>query len=359
MRSLAVIVLGMLGNVALAQLPPPGIPSKPFGELPTPPAPNYANPAHWAALPDRQDAADLVPDGDAFGDRQSSAGADVFYIHPTTYRGGEYWNQPLDDAATNKWTDDSVIARQASVFNACCRVYAPRYRQTTAGALMVPPAMKGLLAYDLAWQDVRAAFLYYLKHWNKGRPFIIAGHSQGALMTEHWLEEFAKDPKLHAKMIAAFPIGIAYPEGQIERGSGGVGVCRQPNEIGCFVSWNTFAPDGNTQPLIEGAKRRYQAKYSLTGPLEVVCVNPLSFSLAKPSVPASSNMGALPATRPDGSLPLLEAGGIGAVPAERYAIVKMPAGFLHFNDFDLFYGNIRVNAVVRTDAWMARNRRRK
>lgn len=80
------------------------VPVKPFGELPNPPPPDYSQPASWAALPDRADAADVVPENDPFGDRQASAAVDVFYIHPTTYRETAYWNQPIDDANTNAWT---------------------------------------------------------------------------------------------------------------------------------------------------------------------------------------------------------------------------------------------------------------
>ncbi len=70
---------------------------------------------------------------------------------------------------------------------------APRYRQASAGSLAAPPAMNGTQAHEFAWLDVRAAFLHYLKYWNKGRPFIIAGHSQGGAHTERWLSEFGKD----------------------------------------------------------------------------------------------------------------------------------------------------------------------
>jgi hypothetical protein len=41
------------------------------------------------------------------------------------------------------------------------------------------------------------------------------------------------------------------------------------------------------------------------------------------------------------------------VPPEGYAIVPLPGGMLHFNDYDLFYQNIRLNAVARVDAYLA------
>jgi hypothetical protein len=129
-----IFILLLAMNIASAQSLPINMPAKPFGELPHPPAPNYADKRHWAAISNRLDAADVIPENDLFGDRQESALVDAFYIHPTTYRRAASWNQPLDDESTNQWTDESVIARQAAVFNACCRVFAPRYRQATAAA---------------------------------------------------------------------------------------------------------------------------------------------------------------------------------------------------------------------------------
>lgn len=362
-----------------AQGLPVKIPTRPYGELPNPPPPNYAQPQYWAALPDRLDAADVVPENDPFGDRQATAPVDVFYIHPTTYREADFWNQPLDDAKTNAWTDESVVARQAAVFNACCRVFAPRYRQASSAGVYAPPAMKASGAYDFAWGDVRSAFRYYLKHWSQGRPFIIAGHSQGAAHTERWLNEFGKDPKLARRLIAAYPIGIAFAQGALERLPGVRGLCRTPVETGCLVTWNTFAAGGDPAPFIGSAQARYAQKYGTSVGQEIACVNPLTFDTARAAAPASWNLGALPARRGvglaaalrDGArLPATEAGGIGAAcvggvlsldtaPTPGYAIVPLPGGMLHFNDFDLFYQNIRVNAVARSEAFVAARVRRR
>lgn len=356
----------------VAQLPPPGIPTQPFGEQPHPPSPDYADPASWAALPDRRDAADVVPENDPFGDRQGSAAVDVFYIHPTTYRGGDFWNQPLADTTTNDWTDESVIARQAAVFNACCRVYAPRYRQATAGALAAAPAMRGLEAYEFAWGDVRRAFMHYLAQWNQGRPFIIAGHSQGATHVERWLNEFGMQPKYRQKMVAAYPIGIAYARGQLESMGGGIEVCATPSQTNCLVTWNTFDRTGDPSNYLKQSQARYMQRFSRTDGTEIVCVNPLTFALDQPAASAELNMGALPArpgvglaralaeSRP---LPPTEAGRLGAAclggvlrvdspPRTGFAVVPLPAGMLHFNDFDLFYANIRANAVARVEAFL-------
>ena len=286
--ALALVALVALAATPAAAQAPPGvkIPPQPFGQMPNPPPPDYAQPRYWAALPDRLDAADVVPENDPFGDRQASAPVDVFYIHPTTYRDGDFWNQPLDDAKTNDWTDESVVARQAAVFNACCRVFAPRYRQAASAGVYAPPAMKATDAYEFAWGDVRSAFLHYLKHWNKGRPFIIAGHSQGAAHTERWLNEFGKDPKLARRLVAAYPIGIAFAEGAVARLPGVKGVCRMPAADRLPRHLEHLRRRRGPGKFVKSAQARYAQKSGTTVGQEIVCVNPLTFDAARPVAPA-------------------------------------------------------------------------
>jgi len=54
-----------------------------FSNSPCPPAPNYAQMDNWSALPTKKDPSDDCPRG--LKNKQASAPADVFFIHPTTY----------------------------------------------------------------------------------------------------------------------------------------------------------------------------------------------------------------------------------------------------------------------------------
>ena len=100
-----------------------------FAEMPVPPAPDYANPASWSAGSAGPGPSAAVPEGASPAARNPQV--DVYYIHPSTYRSRDRWNVAFDDPATSAWTDASVVARQASVFNGCCRVFSPRYRQAS------------------------------------------------------------------------------------------------------------------------------------------------------------------------------------------------------------------------------------
>jgi hypothetical protein len=361
--SALLIALFITGGVALAPravaAPPP------FDQDQHPPAPNYADPAAWAALPDRPGAADEVPPNDSIPLAGRGARADVFYIHPTTLRGQTHWNQWIDDPETNDWTDVSVIARQASAFNGCCRVYAPRYRQAGPGALYSTDG-SGDKAYDLAYQDVKTAFQYYLAHYNHGRPFILAGHSQGTLELYRLIAELIDGKPLEKRFIGAYAVGVGVSVGAFGQTYVSVQPCRRPADLRCIASWNSFARSGDPTDYRQHAEGQYAAKHGDAGKT-LLCVNPLTFDMDRPSAPAALNLGALPGAPSHGPLPALIPDAAGADCEDGVLIVDpptdpafhltaLPKGSLHFNDIDLYYENIRANAVERVNAYWAERR---
>src|SRR5688500_17031525 len=137
------------------------------------PAPDYALPKNWSALPDRLDSADLIAIPE-WKDMQATAAADVFFLHPTSYtgqRGQTNWNADINDAKVNEDVDAAPIRYQATIFNGAGKVYAPRYRQAHLKSFFTKKNADAKLALDLAYADVRDAFKYYLDHYNQGRPF--------------------------------------------------------------------------------------------------------------------------------------------------------------------------------------------
>mgnify|MGYP001472061081 FL=1 len=234
-------------------------PEHPFGQETPSAAPDYAQAASWAALPDRDDAADVVPEGSK--DEQTTAPADVFFVHPTTYYRPEHWNQPLADAATNAFTDEFVMKNQASAFNACCRVYAPRYRQATVYSF-VDQGADGKAALALAYEDVERAFDHFIARFNAGRPFILAGHSQGAVHVRTLLERRITGTPLAARLIAAYPVGFAIDRDEYARAVPDIPVCERAEQTGCIVTWNAVGPK---------VRRFFDTSRS-------ICVNPLTWA---------------------------------------------------------------------------------
>eukprot|EP01047_Picozoa_sp_COSAG01_P083779 COSAG01_NODE_17679_length_1132_cov_1.120039_1_plen_74_part_10 len=71
-----------------------------------------------------------------------------------------------------------MMGGQASAFTSVCRIYAPKYRQAAIAAYGLP-AEQAEVVFGTAYSDVAAAFRHYIEQHNRGRPFILASHSQG------------------------------------------------------------------------------------------------------------------------------------------------------------------------------------
>ncbi|WP_374572270.1 DUF3089 domain-containing protein [Phenylobacterium sp.] len=345
-----------LGLGMIARTPPS------FGGAP-PPSPDYKDPAAWAARPETADGADVTPPDAGAVNRQATARVDVFFIHPTTYLSSDSWNAPFDASGrTGRQVDEGVLRFQASAFNGAGRVFAPRYRQASITAFTHPGA-DSEAAIDLAYQDVRRAFDAYIAHDNHGRPFILAGHSQGSLHAMRLLQERIAGTALQRQLVAAYLVGSSLPEA-IEQA--GIPICRQPAQTGCVINWNSVRAGAGD------ARRRGQAliwlegRYQPIGGRPLVCVNPLSWR-KDGEAPAALNLGALPVHGPGQPLEHPKPGLTGARCRDGLTEVTIPlrerAGFsdaltrigsYHVFDYNLFYMNVRQNAELRTAAYLRR-----
>lgn len=256
---------GCFGQIVVAMLAPSG----PFDPAAVPASPSYADPAAWSALPTRTDAADAeiatLPRGD-----QKSAAVDVFYVHPTSYVGSA-WNARLDDQEVNTATDQVATRIQASAFNECCAVYAPRYRQANLTAF-TSPSNDGARALELAGDDVVSAFRHYLDHHNHGRPFLLAAHSQGSVHAFRLLRDVIAGSALRDRLVAAYLIGGPLTEEAVAA-MPALHVCASATDTGCVVAWNARSP-GYVQGLdfVE-----WPPPPPGTPPRTRVCVNPLTW----------------------------------------------------------------------------------
>ena len=204
--------------------------------------PDYSNLDYWAAHPWKHDPSDSVPAPLINEPRDSLA--DVFFLHPTTYtfKRKKKQNADIDDDYINAKTDYSTILYQASVFNQQCRVFAPRYRQAHINNFFLKDKEKAAVAFELAYEDLKAAFEYYLKTWNKERPIIIASHSQGSLLAERLLKEFfdasagSAQAPLQNKLVVAYVIGWQVSNEYFSS----LKMCADSLQTGCICSWRTF-----------------------------------------------------------------------------------------------------------------------
>lgn len=244
----------------------------------TPQAPDYKYISSWASHPDKIDKADSVPYKSQLKEAQNSARADVFFIHPTIYTyepTNQYtWNADVNDAQLNELVDNSTILNQASVFNGACRIFAPRYRQAHYSAFTTKNPANAKQALNVAYEDVKNAFRYYLENYNGGRPIVIAAHSQGTIHAGRLIKEFIDGKPLQRQFVEAYLIGIATPPDYFET----IPVSETANHIGGFVTWNTFSRD-------------YFPEYYNNGLHKAACVNPLTWTTDTTYAPKELNKG--------------------------------------------------------------------
>ncbi|MCC7245395.1 MAG: DUF3089 domain-containing protein [Saprospiraceae bacterium] len=317
-------------------------PRQQFDAAKVPPAVNYQTLDNWAAHPLKKDLADLVPNG--LKDEQSSAQVDVFFLHPTTYTGSRRserdWNASAADAGLNKKTEEGSIQYQASMFNGAGRVFAPRYRQAHYHTFFVTAkdSADARKALDLAYTDIEAAFDAYLKNWNNGRPFIIAGHSQGALHGMRLLREHIEGQSLEKQLVAAYVVGWPVEKNYFRT----LKPCEKPDQTDCYCTWRTWEKKN-------GRRRANQP--------EVVCTNPLLWSTAEGRyAPDSLNLGGV--VRPFETVrPALTDAEVwrGFLLARK---PKFPGSFFfrrknyHVGDLNLYYMNVRENARQKAAAFL-------
>jgi len=255
-----------------------GGPSLPFDPADAVPPPDYADPTNWAALPGREDLADTIPAGVTEAVRQGSAPVDVFFIHPTGFLKGEGWTFSMDPDTATEENTRWMMANQASVYNACCNVYAPRYRQASIFAYFRGEDVREQVL-GFAYQDVATAFDYFLEHHSAGRPFIIASHSQGTHHGVRLLKEKIDGTPLARRLVAAYVIGGGIAASDFD-GMQDIHVCRDASETGCAVHWDTFSEAAIDQGFPDRVGN--------------VCVNPLSWTIDGGLVGRQHHIGAVP-----------------------------------------------------------------
>lgn len=320
--------------------------------------PDYSSIDSWAAHADRPGASAMTPPGSI--KRNSKKDVDVFYIHPTVYRSDSNYNQTITDVSLNKLIDGSVIARQASVFNDCCNVFAPRYR--AASFLATSDRFfegRGAEAYDLAYSDVLRAFDLFRAKENKDRPFIIAGHSQGALMVSRLLKDRVDNKPAQEQMIAAYTIGFNLSVGEFGKKYKTLQPCNEPLQTGCVLCWNAVTPDANLDLYAKMGSALYVRNYDTEEGKEILCINPLTFDSSNPDADQTFSKGAIPGAPGMEPLKAMQQNKLSASAQRGYLVVTvdstldltpLPGGSLHYHEFGMFYEDIRQNIAARIAA---------
>ena len=268
---------------------------------------------------------------------------DVFFLYPTGYTGTSGDLSDINDSSMLYLANQSKLG-QASVFAKSCNIYMPKYRQFSVNALVKYGNEENLI-YCASF-DLYSALDHYFENCNNGRPFIIAGHSQGSVWASVILQDYMKKhPEYLKRMVAAYVIGYSITKDFLKKNTH-LKFATGATDTGVIVSYNTEGPQNtNNIVVLDGA----------------VAINPINWKTDETYASESENLGSLnndtlEITSPglaDARLDLKR--GVIITTAEKNGYPYNKAfgekGY-HSQDFALFYENLRQNVADRIKAYL-------
>lgn len=277
---------------------------------------------------------------------------DTFYLYPTCYTDDSQEAKPIcdidDEAVRTK--AQFIYENQATVFEESTNVFVPYYRQSNINQVASMDS-KQLEEYQKKEQrtDVYAALDYYFEHYNNGRPFIIAGHSQGSIMTRIVLGEYMEaHPEYYERMVVAYVIGYSITSDFLKEHPY-LKFAEGADDTGVIVSWNTEGP-GN------------KGHHNLVVEDGAISINPINWERDDTYASADENLGSRIFNEETGTYEIkqgfadaqLDTGrGVVICTTNKVEYVTSAEIFgpesLHSNDYALYYENLRENIKVRIE----------
>lgn len=301
---------------------------------------DYSDAANWYKMPD------ITKD------------VDTFFIYPTLYAAaneGDPDYAAIDDPEMLSGLGE-VYQVQASAFEDSTNLFIPYYRQASMKTEIASYIQTGSIDSALAsmpLEDITAALDYYFKNCNQGRPFIFAGHSQGAAVAKLVLKTyFRRHPEYYKRMVAAYVIGYSVTREDLDENPH-LKFASGETDTGVIVSWNTEGQynvdtDADNIVVLNGS----------------IAINPLNWELDDTYAPASMNLGSLVMDEETGECGIKDIGADAQVNVKRGVVVTNadaepvtdlteyfgPQSF-HTGDYSFYYMNIRDNAAKRIAAY--------
>jgi hypothetical protein len=312
-------------------------------------APDYSQKSCWHQIPE------ITKD------------VDTFYIFATDYIMSSFEEGAPDYATLDN--EEMLLGAKieyrdhASAYADSTNVFVPYYRQS--GLRYAGEVIKKTGSFDnallgLPYEDLTAALDYYFENCNGGRPFIIAGHSQGSAMALLLLKKYFKEhPDYYERMVAAYTIGYSVTDEYLEANPH-LKFAAGESDTGVIIAWNT-----------EGPKNVETNAHNVVVLPHTRSINPLNWKLDETYAPASMNLGSIIEDEKTGETSIGDAGADAQINLARGVVVtnakgdpvpedvaKVAAEFFgpdgrHGNDYTYFYNNIKDNVAKRIAAYKA------
>ncbi len=295
---------------------------------------DYSKKQNWLSLPD------------------SNKEVDTFFLYPSSYVSPKDNIKPFADIQDEKMIRiaNKCFDIQGSVFARDTNVYAPLYRQVDpkCGFKMLADGREDLVN-EVLLRDAIDSFEYFLENYNKGKPFILAGHSQGTSLLMKLMSIYlGKHQELLEKMVASYMIGFSVTEEYLSNNPH-LKFANGAKDTGVIISWNTEKPNlKEKSPIIKG---------------KPLVINPINWKRDSTYASKEENLGSLikgKIVKPGiADAKISKKKGVlecSTVEPEQFkqAFDFFPVGSYHSMDYGFYYENIRENVKDRIVSFLTK-----
>ena len=288
---------------------------------PLPPVPDYADSTQWFFV-DRGGEADLFYIISTETD-DHMIGADTCHFADT------------NDPALRKNMLREMVAVD-SFYSGKLNYFSPYYRQLSMDSWATPD--KAFAIVPIALEDVMHSWDYYLKHLNQGRPFIIAGYSQGAIAVLDILKEMPDS--VLSRLVAAYVIGFKVTQEDVDSNKN-IKLAQDSTDTGVLIAFNSVKSPESIIYFTEN---------------NVACINPVSWRMdtdPTPFVLYGRRQNDTLSVRCDTVSHHLMVEGI--TKHRPMPVIGKPGNY-HNMELKLYYPYVRKNMADRVAAFMAKKK---
>ena len=263
--------------------------------------------------------------------------ADIFYIISTETGDHLMGSDTCHYADTRDALQRSQMLKEIhavdSFYSGKLNYYSPYYRQVSMQSWATENM--ALVRLPLAISDVLRSWEYYLKHFNQGRPFILAGFSQGA----HALMAIMRrmPDSIASRMVAAYVIGYKVTA-EDTLASHHLRPAKGATDTGVTICFNSVKSLEAEIPVVSGGN--------------LFCINPINWrtdTVSAPFVFYSRKQNDTLSARLDPESRLLLIDGYNN---DRPMPVIGRSGNSHHLELKFFYPYIRQNMADRVAAYL-------
>ena len=197
---------------------------------------------------------------------KNGEGADVFYIPSTweydwTTSNGtlcRYADVSNEQHCSNMAIEMNKVAKYMADGN---NFYSPYYRHITLDTWATLDEDYITRQYEsVSLTDVKHAFDHFIKNWNKGRPFVLAGFSQGGKSVVELMKYMPEDIRKY--MVAAYVLGYKVTPDDVAVAPWIV-AAKGASDVGVTICYNSVSDVKYIKPVISSPA--------------VMCINPVNW----------------------------------------------------------------------------------